>query len=1143
MSNLSGLFTIYFLVSQTSLLATEIGSSTSSLIHQNPKSTHELVDTTFGKVRVKPAKKEIYPIDAHLKNSIDSVMQEYFETKKILDEELDRNVMNTNIANDFVDDIPEGYKKEKETINKKLDELHEKLRIDLQEKIDSAFNSPVDIETKELEFADFAHFNLFKPGIDTEKNLLKNEKGKFRKLTKKEKENLASGIIAIRSEIDPRYYYQFKINVNIFRNLKEIKKQFIADFSPTVFTLNIDLPQTILGDGRFTFKSALKRITHGVSEFLHPLVGLKTELPKYTFEDILENIEIEVYKHVIKNMDMVSEQNVFQFIIPETGQNIDFSLYNENYRAKISYRLRSITNKFYKIWNREKHEKRAELLKTLKQLNVPKDEIANELNEKMSLKKQEMFYDFLEKNSEYLENNSFDEEIDSYLKYLQLQQPSKFEDPDWRESQVTKYIKELKEKSTPIPHGITKLIIERFKAIKIILGKYAQFDKDALTYIESHMELLKENHPIKFENPEWREREVNKYVNTLERSHAQSISNAIVKELRENELHQEALLYERHVEANNKYNEEYYRTKNKKPYVYTFVKKRILDEISKEDLIKPVLNSDSNSKDKWAYRMDYKKTRVRTDQNFWRLKYFKELAKTNEYNLKQFITYQLTQGPTGLKTLYSTTDFEYAPKHDPKTGKIVYDEGKKRETFWSYYSRLKENVETAFDEHRGEYDLVEKGHKARYWTKKYVGVNAKALFSLQFLRFLGDIATTSFWTSAYLIHNAPDSLPLLKSLVNLPGVRILKPSSILSIASSLGYMTYNALIFDHFRLDHSMGFKPPSAINTRIFPLLTNGIGNIILGTGELAGSFIRLLSLATSLTYDTGKATIKSSYYLMNDLLYQMTKYKIRNTKSLKGKNFNLTSGPGVNGEYLYQINKETAIAMVYLRLLQDEYLTQLSNANRLSDILEDIPNSIREKIIQDSKSPIELKIENLKTLTQNEELTELYKRARMKEDELISTLKYTQTLLVAFHEQYIYPRLEKENISIEKYWKSKGLVKDDWQSLAKSLLKKGFSPYILQPNDDIKVIQPIFNDNTFTEIFRKASKFIDNNLINKFFADIDFKENRLPRRNNISNSIPDLDHHPKGMLDGFYTEKDLMDEFINLSKDDCKKSVSALI
>lgn len=356
-------------------------------------------------------------------------------------------------------------------------------------------------------------------------------------------------------------------------------------------------------------------------------------------------------------------------------------------------------------------------------------------------------------------------------------------------------------------------------------------------------------------------------------------------------------------------------------------------------------------------------------------------------------------------------------------------------------------------------------------------------------------------------------------------------------------MTYNALIFDHFRLDHSMGFKPPSAINTRIFPLLTNGIGNIILGTGELAGSFIRLLSLATSLTYDTGKAAIKSSYYLMNDLLYQMTKYKIRNTKSLKGKNFNLTSGYSVNGEYLYQINKETAIAMVYLRLLQDEYLTQLSNANRLSDILEDIPNSIREKIIQDSKSPIELKIENLKTLTQNEELTELYKRARMKEDELISTLKYTQTLLVAFHEQYIYPRLEKENISIEKYWKSKGLVKDDWQSLAKSLLKKGFSPYILQPNDDIKVIQPIFNDNTFTEIFRKASKFIDNNLINKFFADIDFKENRLPRRNNISNSIPDLDHHPKGMLDGFYTEKDLMDEFINLSKDDCKKSVSALI
>lgn len=329
--------------------------------------------------------------------------------------------------------------------------------------------------------------------------------------------------------------------MNIFRNLKEIKKQFIADFSPTVFTLNIDLPQTILGDGRFTFKSALKRITHGVSEFLHPLVGLKTELPKYTFEDILENIEIEVYKHVIKNMDMVSEQNVFQFIIPETGQNIDFSLYNENYRAKISYRLRSITNKFYKIWNREKHEKRAELLKTLKQLNVPKDEIANELNEKMSLKKQEMFYDFLEKNSEYLENNSFDEEIDSYLKYLQLQQPSKFEDPDWRESQVTKYIKELKEKSTPILHGITKLIIERFKAVKIILGKYAQFDKDALTYIESHMELLKENHPIKFENPEWREREVNKYVNTLERSHAQSISNAIVKELRENELHQECL--------------------------------------------------------------------------------------------------------------------------------------------------------------------------------------------------------------------------------------------------------------------------------------------------------------------------------------------------------------------------------------------------------------------------------------------------------------------------------------------------------------------------------------------------------------------------------------------------------------------------
>lgn len=68
-----------------------------------------------------------------------------------------------------------------------------------------------------------------------------------------------------------------------------------------------------------------------------------------------------------------------------------------------------------------------------------------------------------------------------------------------------------------------------------------------------------------------------------------------------------ALLYERHVEANNKYNEEYYRTKNKKPYVYTFVKKRILDEISKEDLIKPVLNSDSNSKDKWATEWTTKK--------------------------------------------------------------------------------------------------------------------------------------------------------------------------------------------------------------------------------------------------------------------------------------------------------------------------------------------------------------------------------------------------------------------------------------------------------------------------------------------------------------------------------------------------------
>uniref|UniRef100_A0A6B2KY87 Uncharacterized protein n=1 Tax=Arcella intermedia TaxID=1963864 RepID=A0A6B2KY87_9EUKA len=444
-------------------------------------------------------------------------------------------------------------------------------------------------------------------------------------------------------------------------------------------------------------------------------------------------------------------------------------------------------------------------------------------------------------------------------------------------------------------------------------------------------------------------------------------------------------------------------------------------------------------------------------------------------------------GPLSLRALFTPSAYYPSKKLNKFTGKLETDTSTKVETFLSRIASVWASVDKSIDDFEKLPDEGILGKNVsrifnRFWNYVVKGLGGTALLVVFFPAMCAISVVVSFVLSLYA--------PLW--------------SPILSIIQWL----WSILIYD---FDYSYHLYP------RTLPLFQVFFKFGILGIGQIAACLLLVfLHPQFALLLGALVVTRHSLRYIYDFTLYHVILKRLARVPAVDNFLARRTAGPGLRGDWFFQI--ETDIALIALQLYLEsievnEYRARvqkkvMESSQRFTILEKEIFETFGLSFSSEHQSKRDVESRNLEILKLLEDKIDDYKKKiaitsnnnyprniKQTAQALAITIETGSKIVEEFYQQNIFYYMSQEEI--KEFWAGKKLAEGDWVGLTRqhfNTIFQGSEPFTVpvDENNDFSLKVQHLNLSRFAKMIYDAKPRDDLDLVT---ANILLKTNNIPK------------------------------------------------